>query len=88
MPIVRKQDSDRQIERLTQKLASVEQALQGKDPSANLWSIYAQEESAYLREFRHINERELRDALAGLETVIAQVKKISAWEARTLGSAG
>ena len=88
MPIVRKSNADRHIQRLEQKIEIVKEALTGREPSMNLWNIYASNESDYSRDFRHVNKPELLTALENAETVINELKNMAILEARTLHAGG
>lgn len=84
MSIARKSRAQQHCERLEKSLDSLKSVLLGSEPNVNIWNLYAYNEGDYKRDFTEIDDSELSIAIAGLESVIKELKKAKALKATKL----
>lgn len=84
MPIVRKSNASRHMQRLEERIDKLKEVLKGSSPNSNLWNFYSLNESDFARDFTEIDPSELSIALGDIENAIKELKKAKTLKADRL----
>jgi tetratricopeptide (TPR) repeat protein len=84
VPIVRKSNASRHMQRLEERIDKLKEVLKGSSPNSNLWNFYSLNESDFARDFTEIDPSELSIALGDIENAIKELKKAKTLKADRL----